>query len=724
MNSLLTIQEEINGRIVTSELRKIYSDNEYYVSEYGYIYSTKHGVENYYKLKEQKNNYISLKINKKCKSIKWDKTLLNVFKPSDVEMKYARHIDGNPDNRHYSNLEWANKRPSYFTRENNRTMRVPEVITVDGETIIKDVELRYIGIDGYYVSEYGKVYSIKKNKIPTLIKIFELKSGHDKVELYPRGDKIAMETNVLTARCFIPIEKELPYVLFKDKNIENKHYTNLIWSEYPELKEDMEGFETLEGFSSYRFNKEGVGKSYRKKYPKLLKPFRNDNGYYFYSTIINDKGVAKSLIRHRIISSIFIPNPENKPYVDHINRIRGDDRIENLRWVDAAENRENCDQESISNKLRKRIGQFLPDGTFVNEYKNIYEAAGAGDHFRPTGIKRSIIKNKNIINFEECEIKYGYIWRYMNSTKIYTLLPGEIKKPIVVKDKNGEDLVTTYFITNFGTVINKRGYPLKWYLNSGYPLVNIYFNHKGKFKKIHRLVAISFIEGRTEERNVVNHKDENKLNFRYDNLEWLTTGENNEYSIKYKKINQHDMNTGEYIRTFESAKEVSISIPGYNPTVIRADCKTEFNAYGYRWKYHTGEEHIPSKIEVKIFNNGEKAVDQFRLDGSFVKRYDSIAEAIRQTGIRNMSSCCSGNRKKAGGFIWRYADTFESLKNIEPLKTKVVDQYTLAGVYVQSHMDASSAARHAGVKYNAIYQSCTGKQQTTGGFRWKYRDSE
>ena len=44
---------------------------------------------------------------------------------------------------------------------------------------------------------------------------------------------------------------------------------------------------------------------------------------------------------HRVIANNFIPNPENKPFVDHINHIRDDYHIDNLRWVDRVENMNN-----------------------------------------------------------------------------------------------------------------------------------------------------------------------------------------------------------------------------------------------------------------------------------------------------------------------------------------------------------------------------------------------
>jgi hypothetical protein len=72
---------------------------------------------------------------------------------------------------------------------------------------------------------------------------------------------------------------------------------------------------------------------------KWLK-FSSDNKY-IRTSLTNNDGKRVNWFVHRIIATCFIPNPENKPYVDHINGIRNDNSVENLRWVTPQENANN-----------------------------------------------------------------------------------------------------------------------------------------------------------------------------------------------------------------------------------------------------------------------------------------------------------------------------------------------------------------------------------------------
>lgn len=61
-------------------------------------------------------------------------------------------------------------------------------------------------------------------------------------------------------------------------------------------------------------------------------------GYFRVYAYRKPCGTRASLYVHRAMAEAFIPNPENKRCVNHINGIKGDDRIENLEWCSHREN--------------------------------------------------------------------------------------------------------------------------------------------------------------------------------------------------------------------------------------------------------------------------------------------------------------------------------------------------------------------------------------------------
>lgn len=128
--------------------------------------------------------------------------------------------------------------------------------------------------------------------------------------------------------------------------------------------------------------------------------------------------------------------------------------------------------------------------------------------------------------------------------------------------------------------------------NNGYEQVTLYRGQKDRHKfLVHRIVANAFIEN-PENLEAINHKDENRLNNRADNLEWCTLS--------------------------------------YN------------NAYG------------TARIRGSITQG--RPIDQYTLEGIHLATYESLAVASMITGISShaISDCCKGRTASGKGYVWRY----------------------------------------------------------------------
>ena len=107
---------------------------------------------------------------------------------------------------------------------------------------------------------------------------------------------------------------------------------------------------------NYLISNEGI--VYNISSNKICHPSINQYGYYYIG--LNKNKEYKTYLLHQLIAQAFIPNPENKPTVDHINRIRTDNRIENLRLLYVGFTRAKKElylSSSNQNKRNKKIKQ-------------------------------------------------------------------------------------------------------------------------------------------------------------------------------------------------------------------------------------------------------------------------------------------------------------------------------------------------------------------------------
>lgn len=88
--------------------------------------------------------------------------------------------------------------------------------------------------------------------------------------------------------------------------------------------------------SDYEISNKGRLRSFKRRNPYIRKIGAHSNGYPFYK--LCKDGIKTQFSIHRLVAIHFIPNPENKPQINHKNGIRSDFRIENLEWVTQNEN--------------------------------------------------------------------------------------------------------------------------------------------------------------------------------------------------------------------------------------------------------------------------------------------------------------------------------------------------------------------------------------------------
>lgn len=146
---------------------------------------------------------------------------------------------------------------------------------------------------------------------------------------------------------------------------------------------------------------------------KVLKPSITNVGYL--KVQLYKDSHSKIFYIHRLVASVFIPNPENKSQVNHIDCNKQNNRVDNLEWVTPSENQKhaiknglrasspNLGKKGSLNPNSKAVYQCDLNGNIIHKWYGISEAA------RETGLSSSgisaCLRRKN----KTCK---GFIWKY------------------------------------------------------------------------------------------------------------------------------------------------------------------------------------------------------------------------------------------------------------------------------------------------------------------------
>ena len=229
-----------------------------------------------------------------------------------------------------------------------------------------------------------------------------------------------------------------------------------------------------------------------------------------------------------------------------------------------------------------------------------------------------------------------------------------------------------YYVTDTGLIYSRKYDPvnnkqcrfkkIKLILDYyGYLKFNVWENGHNQEKKVHRVVAETFIPN-PENKPQVNHKNGIKTDNRVENLEWVSASEN----VKHR----------------------------YN---ILKQKGSRYNQTGAKCPIHN------IVLQIK--------------DKKIINKFYGIKDAEQKTGVRasNICNCCNHKIKSAGGFVWKYGEIYRSAHIIQQLKNnKVVAEFD----------SIKNAAKSTNIDKSTITKACNGLFKTAGGYQWKYKDAK
>lgn len=404
-----------------------------------------------------------------------------------------------------------------------------------------------------------------------------------------------------------------------------------------ELKE----WKPISGFSNYECSADGEVRN--KTTHHVLTP--SIRGGYARVWLIDDHDHKSMNSVHRLVAQIWIPNPDDKKTVNHKNFIRNDNRVDNLEWATHKE------QELHKNTRQQKKGRGTrpvwkcdsETGNRLKLYQSLYEAChDVSDDINSRLLISECARGKRT---SAC----GFKWIFDGQDEI----PNEKWKAIE------EENITGFYVSDHGRIRhNTRIMKGTRQAEDGYMNVSI----KDRRLTIHILVAKAFIDN-PDNKEIVNHKDGDKVNNIASNLEWVTHGENMIHAVEMglmrnvKKIVNYD-EAGNILGVYRSTLEASKNVRAHRKAISEC-CNGVIKSYGenqlmFKFLDDT-DDLVNKKVDMeKLANKSDrtriqimKAVDVFDKEGNLLETCSSKKSASikYKTKYDTITHHCEGRLK-------------------------------------------------------------------------------
>lgn len=168
----------------------------------------------------------------------------------------------------------------------------------------------------------------------------------------------------------------------------------------------MEEWKVIDFATNYEVS--NLGHIRNRTTKKVLKGRDTKSGYLQVSLKLNNTNKFQNQYIHRVVALIWIPNPEKKKEVNHIDGNKINNEISNLEWVTNSENQ--LHKTHILKKTvtsNRKIGMFSKEGELIKEFNSIVEA---GTYFGKSRINiDNALKHK-----QNQQTAYGFVWKYLD----------------------------------------------------------------------------------------------------------------------------------------------------------------------------------------------------------------------------------------------------------------------------------------------------------------------